>query len=199
MKKFYILIAAMALLLAAGCSSDSETETTETTTEETETQEISSGTEENEEQNEIEDLNFQLLKSDEEAGATFENNLLYSEMANHIEANPKIGLPNDFSMYPFDIALYEGADNSFIFFAINRLPDPIKNISFDLTFGNQDGEYIWEGQEVILDEESTGVIEPNGAVPILLDITPEEEAIYDTLTSENVDMQMDNFNMEVVE
>jgi len=200
MRKFLIVVAAViGMIVIAGCSGDSEETSTENTTNETETQEVNTEAEANEDQNEVEDLNFQVLKSDEEAGVTVENNPFYGSMADFIASNPKIGIPNDFSLFPFDIAMFEGADNSFIFFAINRLPDPIKNISFDLTFGNQNGEYIWDGAEIILSEDETGVIKPNGVVPILLDITPEEEAVYDTLTEDNVDMQIDNFDMEVVE
>jgi len=42
-----------------------------------------------------------------------------------------------------------------------------------------------------------GLLEPNGVVPVLLEITPEEGEIYEGLTQDNVDLEIDNFDMDV--
>jgi len=34
-------------------------------------------------------------------------------------------------------------------------------------------------------------------VPVLLEITPEEGEIYERLTQDNVDLEIDNFDMDV--
>ena len=67
----------------------------------------------------------------------------------------------------------------------------------ELTFGEQDGDYIFDGTEVFMAEEQFGVLEPNGVVPVLLEITPEEGEIYEGLTQDNVDLEIDNFDMDV--
>lgn len=148
---------------------------------------------------EVEPLTLQLQKEDEEAGETVENNVIYSDLAEAIEDEPQLGIPNDFSLQPMDIAEFEDGSTSIVFLAINRLDDDIQNISLDLTLGNQDGEYIFEAYEVFMPEEQYGVIESNSAVPFIIDITPEEEKLYMTLDEGNVDMDMENFDMEIVE
>lgn len=147
----------------------------------------------------MDELNLQVQKADEEAGETIENNEIYSGIAELIESDPAIGIQDDFSLYPFDIAVHEDGSESMIFLAINRLKEPIKDMSFELIFGDQDGDYIFEGMEVFMAEEQMGVLEPNGVVPVLLEITPEEGEIYEGLTQDNVDLEIDNFDMDVVE
>lgn len=149
--------------------------------------------------NEVVDLKLQLQKADEEAGVTIENNLIYSSLAEAIGADPKIGVKNDFSLYPYDIAYFEDGSTSIVFLAINRLDKGMKNVSFDLTFGHQNGEYIFENVEVYLSEDQVGVIESNSSVPFVLDITPEDEEIFEVLTKDNVYLKMTNFYFELVE
>ena len=71
--------------------------------------------------NEVVDLKLQLQKADEEAGVTIENNLIYSSLAEAIGADPKMGVENDFSLYPFDIAYFDDGSMSLVFLAINQL------------------------------------------------------------------------------
>ncbi len=148
---------------------------------------------------EKEDLTLQVLKVDEEDGITIENNEFYQAIQAEIENNPKMGDQDDFSLLPLDVAYFEDDSISLMFLAINRLKDPIKNIAFDLTLGNQDGEYIFENYEIDLTEDYIGVLEKNGAIPFFVDITEEDEEIFSTLTDENVHMEMDNFRIDFVE
>jgi predicted small lipoprotein YifL len=197
-KLFLFVVLILTLSVAAACSDSGNEDTLETPNEENTAAE-SDEPEETEAAGEVEDLNLQLQKADEEAGVTVENNAVYSALSEAVEADPQIGVPNDFSLYPFDIAEFEDGSTSIIFLAINRLEDGIQNVSFDLTFGNQDGEYIFEDVEVYLPEDQFGVIEADSSVPFLLDITPEEETFFATLDMENVHMEMANFELEVVE
>lgn len=148
---------------------------------------------------EKEDLTLQVLKVDEEDGITIENNEFYQAIQAEIENDPKMGDQDDFSLLPLDVAYFEDDSISLMFLAINRLKDPIKNIAFDLTLGNQDGEYIFENYEIDLTEDYIGVLEKNGAIPFFVDITEEDEEIFSTLTDENVHMEMDNFRIDFVE
>lgn len=157
----------------------------------------SNSNEVNKEGSDMDELNLQLQKEDEEAGETIEDNEIYSGIDELIESDSSIGIQDDFSLYPFDIAVHEDGSESMIFLAINRLNDPIKDMSFELTFGKQDGDYIFDGTEVFMAEEQFGVLEPNGVVPVLLEITPEEGEIYEGLTQDNVDLEIDNFDMDV--
>lgn len=64
----------------------------------------------------MEDLNLQILKADEEAGLTFENSPIYSELQDLVESDPKLGYPNDFTLYPLDIVTYEDGRDAILFF-----------------------------------------------------------------------------------
>ncbi|MFC4388919.1 hypothetical protein ACFOZ1_14040 [Gracilibacillus marinus] len=147
----------------------------------------------------IEDLTLQIQKVDQEAGITVENNDLYSQLNEVIKADPKAGLPNDFSVYPHDIVYFDDNSSSVLFIGVNRLDAPIRNISFDLTFGNKSGEYIFDAEPVALTEDFIGILEKDSAVPFLIEITPEEEALFMELTEDNVELRLDNANIDLVE
>lgn len=145
---------------------------------------------------EQEALSLQLLKADEEAGVTIENSEVYKELNRMITEDADMGLANDFSINIIDI-VDSGTENaSLLFLAINRLDEPMKNITFDYTLGHDNGEYVWEGVKVNLTEQDTGIIQPNHAVPFSLGITPEQEALIDTLEQDNQVVKMDNFKFE---
>lgn len=222
MKKIVWMLLLVGTLLMAGCSlgkdddsaeKDSntdvvnETENNDTTPEEDETKEEPEEEQTEENNNAVEgatagdmpDLQLQVQKADEEAGITIENNEIYSQLAEVIKADPKAGIPNDFSVYPHDIVYNEDGSSSVLFIGVNRTDRPIRNISFDLTLGDNDGNYIFEGQEVLLDENSVGVLQQDSAVPFLLGITKEDEDIFKTLNESNVDIRLDNAQVDFVE
>lgn len=148
---------------------------------------------------EKEDLTLQVLKVDEEDGITIENNEFYQAIQAEIESDSKMGDHDDFSLLPLDVVYYEDNSISLMLLAINRLKDPIQNIAFDFTLGNQEGEYIFENFEVDLTEDYMGTLQKNGAIPFFLDITEEDEELFYTLSDENVHMEMDNFKIDFVE
>ncbi|WP_249872496.1 hypothetical protein [Oceanobacillus saliphilus] len=195
MRRLFLLGALLFILVIAGCSnleSDSETDS------QNEGKDMNSQ-EDTAVVGEVDDLNLQVQKSDEEAGITIEDSPIYRALAEAIDVDPKMGIPNDFSLYPYDIALNEDGSSSIIFLAINRLEDSIKDVSFNLTFGHQNGDYIFKDMEIVLPEEQIGVIEADSSVPFLIDITPEDEAIFETLDMNNVYMELANFKMDAVE
>lgn len=150
--------------------------------------------------NENGELTLQLLKQDEEDGLTLENNELYQAIAEEVEADPLMGEPNDLSLYPFDIVEFEDGTSSLMFLVINRLDKPIKNIVFDLTFGNkEDDTYIFEGHQVDLPEDYLGGLDKDGVVPILLEIEEDDEALYSELTMDNVLLELENVGIDFEE
>lgn len=179
MKKWSLTVAMMLSLILVGCNVFSTGE---------EAPERSQGNEE---------LTLQILRMDEEAGATLENNEFYQVLNDVISENPTMGLPNDFSLQVLDIVDSGANETSLVILAINRLPDPLKNISFDFTLGHEDGEYVWQDLEVVLSEEEVGVIAANGVVPIILDITAEQEALIDRIHQGNQVLEVRNFEFEV--
>ncbi|WP_208591438.1 hypothetical protein [Gracilibacillus suaedae] len=70
-------------------------------------------------------------------------------------------------MFPHDIVYNKDGSTSILFFGVNRLRAPIQSIYFELTLGNQNGDYIFEGMPVTLDEEYMGIIEKDSAVRFL--------------------------------
>lgn len=143
-----------------------------------------------------EDVTLQLLKGDEEAGVTIENSEVYQNLDRIVTENPDIGLEHDFSLSIIDIVDSGTEDAALLFLVVNRLDEAIKNVSFDYTLGRDDGSFVWEGAEVIFTEEDMGVIQANSAVPLQLGITPEQEAIIDTLERDNQIVKIENFKFE---
>lgn len=215
MKKLILILSFILVLGLAACGNetnndvnDTENETDEVEVAETENNNSGESNTEGKNQyegeelaegEEKEDLTLQVLKVDEEDGITIENNEFYQAIQAEIENDPKMGDHDDFSLLPLDVVYFEDDSISLMFLAINRLKDPIRNIAFDFTFGNQDGEYIFENFEVDLTEDYIGTLEKNGAIPFFLDITEEDEELFYTLSDENVHMEMDNFRIDFVE
>lgn len=183
-KVMNVIMMAMLLGLIA-CSSNGE-----------EQAEGDKNVEQHDESAEKEPLTLQVLKGDEEAGATIENNNIYNELNQYVQAHPDIGLENDFSLYIVNTIQNESGDSSLVMLGINRLPTPIKNISFDFTLGNKDGEYVWENFEVTMDEETAGVLNENSTFPIVLSLTDEQKELLRSLNQENQVMKIENFQYE---
>lgn len=224
-----LMLAGILIIAGCGGSDDSSAEEENTTevNNETENNEVEESTEDTEEEpveeepaeeanteqsegnsntsgldqasRELPDLKLQVQKADEEAGITVENNEIYSQLVDVINADPKAGVPNDFSVYPHDIVRNEDGSSSLLFIAVNRVNKPIRNISFDLTLGDKEGNYIFERQEVILDENGVGILQPHSAVPFLLGITAQDEEIYSTLTNTNVEIRLDDAQVDYAE
>ena len=143
------------------------------------------------------DLTLQVQKVDEEAGVTIENHENYQQLNQSIEAEPKAGYPNDFTIYPHDIVYNQDGSRSVLFLAVNRLKTPVKNVYLEITLGNNEtGDYIFQSVEVTLDEEQVGVIETDGAMPFLIDINSEDEEVFMSLNETNVDVRIEDYDLE---
>lgn len=188
MRKYLVLLAILLVLALAACGK------TETNTE----QPIKNEETSNETDGNAEGLKLQVLKGDAEGGATLDNNDLYIGLNKIIQENPDIGIANDFSIYVVNIVQDHEGNSMLVLFGINRLPVAIKNFAFDYTLGNRDNEYVWEKQRVTMPEESTGVLQPNSAVPVILSLTPEQEELLKTIDENNEVMAIDNFTFEQV-
>lgn len=68
-----------------------------------------------------------------------------------------------------------------------------------MTFGNKEGEYIYENEKLVLTEDEFGILNPDSAIPFMLDVTPEQEQLFNRLTKDNVHLEMANFKMDVEE
>src|SRR5699024_4858811 len=142
MKKF-LLLSGLALLFISGCSF-----------------EFSGGS-----SKEKEHLTLQLTKVDEEERYTIEDSLLNMEVESYIEEHPKQGTANDFSMFVIDV-LEDAGQSQLLLLGVNRLDEPIKDISFDFSLGNSDGEMAWEDLPVTLGADEFGAFKVDHAMPI---------------------------------
>lgn len=205
LKKLSLIISLIFVLLLFGCGSSTneiEQEQQEETMEVNDSSEEVSKEESSTENSVTEgkgDLTLQILKVDEEAGVSIDDHELYQALQAEIAADPKMGDENDFSLLPYNVVQYEDGSKGIVFLAINRLNEPIRNLTFELTFGHQDGEYIFEDYVVDLPEDYMGVLEADGAVPFFLDISDEDEALFERLTPENVYIEMSNFGIDFAE
>lgn len=144
-------------------------------------------------------LSLQVLKVDEENGATLEDEI-YQELSGLIEANPTIGAPDDFSIHAFDLVKTNDGRSVMLFLGFNRLEKGIKDITLEYTLGIEtEGtvEYVFNREEIILPERYAGVIQPNHAIPFTLPLTPEGEKVLQLMTKENTVMKIDNATYEL--
>lgn len=192
-------------MILVGCSGESEEESPKEDTKNnsgedtTETVEQDTETDGSEGESDMSNLTLQVLKSDEANGLTLENNDLYKELTRVINENPTIGTPNDFSMQTVN-SVNKGQENAaYIFLAINRTDVAMKNVAFNFTMGNKDGEMIWENEKIGLSEDTAGVLQPNSAVPVIIPLTAEQETRIGDLTSDNTVLELSNFQYEEAE
>lgn len=144
-------------------------------------------------------LTLQVLKVDEENGVTVEDGT-YQELSGLLEANPTIGVADDFSIHALDLKKTEDGRSVMLFLGINRLEKGIKDITLEYTLGVEtEGtlKYIFNREEIILPAQYAGVIQPNHAIPFTLPLTQEGEELLKLLTKENKVMKIDNATYEL--
>src|SRR5699024_8863035 len=112
-----------------------------------------------------------------------------------IEENPKQGTANDFSMFVIDV-LEDAGQSQLLLLGVNRWDEPIKDISFDFSLGNSDGEMAWEDLLVTLGGDGFGACKVDQALPILLPIEEEQIVVINTMTEDNQVFEMNNFDYE---
>ncbi|MEI3612689.1 hypothetical protein [Pseudogracilibacillus sp. SO30301A] len=199
MKKIgFMLLMVLLIIVSAACSNtdDMNENTTGDKTEPSEAQQENDDQAEDEADDNGETLTLQLLKADEENGETIEGHNIYSELDQIVKDNPDMGVANDFSVFVVN-AIYDDEENAkLLLLAINRLPDPIKNLSFNYTLGTEDGEYVFENQHVTMDEETAGVLQPNSTFPLVLSITPEQDEVLKKIDENNQVVKIEDFEFE---
>ena len=142
-------------------------------------------------------LALQVLKMDEAEGITLENNDVYKEISEIISENPNLGIPDDFSIQIHDVVEnIVGTNDTLAFLAINRLDEPLKNVYFEYTLGNNEGEYVFDETRINLTESEVGVIQAHSVVPFYVEVTEEQIESFRTLVPENYVMKFDNFTFE---
>ena len=144
-------------------------------------------------------LSMQVLKADEENGVTLEEEM-YQQLSGLVEANPNIGVPEDFSIHGIDLVKTNTGESVMLFLGINRLEKGVKNITLEYTLGVEtEGtvEYIFNGEEINLLEPFAGTIHPNHAIPFTVPVTPEGEELLRLMTEENKTMKIENATFEL--
>lgn len=143
----------------------------------------------------MEPLKIQLQKYDE-AGITDPGaEELYSGLEKWVAENPDGGIEQDFSIQVLGVT----ANSSMLFVAINRLGFPVKNVSFVYSLGVREGELIWNRVRIHLSEDQMGIIMPNRAMPFLLDLSPEQEVLFDRMTESNQVGELEFFTYDRLE
>lgn len=143
----------------------------------------------------MEPLKIQLQKYDE-AGITDPGaEELYSGLEKWVAENPDGGIEQDFSIQVLGVT----ANSSMLFVAINRLGVPVKNVSFVYSLGLRSGEQIWNRVRILLSEDQTGVIMPDRAMPFLVDLSPEQEVLFDRMTESNQVGELEFFTYDRLE
>ena len=213
-KLLFIVITLVTALMITGCANSNEE--SETESKETENKTSSEAVEEEESEKkaitgeeettpvsqqakDVEDIQLQLSKVDEDAGVVLEDSQVYGMLNEAIAADPKLGAPNDVTFFPYRSVVDENGNRSLLFLIVNRLPDSITDMSLTMTYGNKDGAYLWENLNVNIPGDQIGVLKPNHAVPFSLQISEEQKEIFDTINMENADLRIADFQMEIVE
>lgn len=150
-------------------------------------------------QEEVADLQLQLTKVDEESGVTIENSEVYQRLDEYIKENPKQGAANDFSAYIYTTVISDDGQINLILMAINRLDQPIKNVSFDFTLGktDEDGEeLVFENLPVALPEEEFGSFQPDHMMPFLIEMSEEQAELVQEIDTTNQIFEINAFDLE---
>ena len=144
-------------------------------------------------------LSMQVLKADEENGITLEEEM-YQQLSVLVEANPDIGVDDDFSIHGINIVKTNTGESVMLFLGINRLEQGIKNIALEYTLGIEtEGtvEYIFNREVINLLESYAGVIQPNHAIPFTVPFTQGGEELLRLMTEENKTIKIENATFEL--
>lgn len=198
MKRLLLLLLVLFTVVGCSASNDNEKTANEGNLENDVVQEDDNEGVQNSANEKSEDLTLQLTKTDKEAGIDLETDNVYSELNKFVVENPNHGEPNDLSIYVVNTLQNEKGDH-LVLFAINRLDDPVKNISFNYTLGENEGELIFDSEPVVLDELEFGQIEVNHAMPFTLQVKEEQLDIMSRITDENQLVEFENVDLEFVE
>lgn len=116
-----------------------------------------------------------------------------------IDKDPTVGVEDDFTVRTMDIITTKDGDSMLVMLGINRINVPLQNFSFDLTIGNKHGEDVRENYQVVMSEEDVGALEPYSAVPILMNLSEEEEELLRSLDENSLQVIIEDFNADGLE
>ncbi|WP_407371479.1 hypothetical protein [Carnobacterium sp.] len=142
------------------------------------------------------ELSLVIPKQNADNGQTFDNNPLMAEFQQLVMEHPDMGFNNDVTvMYS---GLYDKTDGDTLayFFIINKTDLEIKNIHYQLSYGNKDGEMVWDKEAVILKENIFGPLKPNVVLPLTMTVPKGKVDLFFSITNENLSIKLDEFNFE---
>lgn len=143
-------------------------------------------------------VTLQVLKMDKDIGLTLTNNEFYEEMQTVVEADPQMGEENQFTLFPYSIVDNDEDTSAMLVLLINRLNKAIKSVSFDVTLGNNNGEYVLNKMNIDLPEAYLGVLEKDGVVPVFLQVEKNAADVFYNLDPNAMLLKLDNFQADYV-
>jgi|SRR5699024_33534 len=194
MKKYFIVLL-LFMIVFTGCSSSTseDSESDKERSDENDTKHSK-----HDEYGENDDLILQLTKRDKQEGVTKEDGK-YQQIMAALRENPKLGVENEFNFFTINVGHTE-TGQKLLLAGINRFPKPVQNVSFDFTLQSEDGEHVvYEDMPIYLAESEMGAFEPNGVMPVLLDLSSEQYEQYNRINPEEAKLELNNFEYEIGE
>lgn len=136
-------------------------------------------------------------KMEIDQGLTLESDSVLQEIEMRMAESEDIGIENDVAIHFTGMYLGEAGEMQAIFIIVNRMDVAMTNIDITISFSTIDGDVILDKAPFYLTEESFGVLEPETAMPIYLNIPPEnEDAFFSTSDINNLVYTIDEFDFE---
>ncbi|WP_192988179.1 hypothetical protein [Carnobacterium mobile] len=136
-------------------------------------------------------------KSDIENGFTLETDPVLQEIETRIKSADSIGIPNDVAIHFTGMYLNETGKTQAIFILVNLTEISMTNIQMSISFSNTSDEVILDKKALSLTEDKFGILEPNTAMPLYVDIPKEKEDIfYDLKDFSEMVYSIDSFDYE---
>ncbi|MGB7366119.1 hypothetical protein [Carnobacterium jeotgali] len=141
-------------------------------------------------------LSLVIPKQNADKGQTFDNNPLLAQFKQLVLDSPDMGFDNDVTvMYS---GLYDENDTNTLayFFVINKTDIAMKNIQYKLSYGNKNGEMVWDQKYSILEEEVFGPLEPNAVLPLTMTVPKEKTDLFFSIMKDDAAIRLDEFKYE---
>lgn len=136
-------------------------------------------------------------KMELDQGLTLENDSVLQEIEMRMAETAELGIENDVAIHFTGMYLGETGAMQAIFIIVNRMEMAMTNIDITISFSTVNGDVILDKSKYSLTEDSFGVLEPDTAMPIYLDIPPEnEEAFFSTSNMEDLVYTIDEFDFD---
>ena len=136
-------------------------------------------------------------KMELDQGLTLESDSVLQEIEMRMSETAELGIENDVAIHFTGMYLGETGAMQAIFIIVNRMDMAMTNIDITISFSTVNGDVILDKSKYSLTEDSFGVLEPDTAMPIYLDIPPEnEEAFFSTSNMEDLIYTIDEFDFD---